>query len=584
MAIRRVLFILISLLLMGGCTTSKWTVIDEHAVNQSEDPDVLEDRIELLVERKPTVDQPVLSLAPFRIVQQEYAERVKVQRMVQEYKPKWGFTLLAIAGGAVSLAAANTNFLLPSATTTQRISLNATAGILAVLMTTNLQEKGTPIETDETRYLRQTGITIQSDTLAIEDTGGETASITVLYQDNEVFSEPSVPFSSGRIDINIGAISTDVNESLTEESEFVVQTQFNGTRSEVAIPVTDFMELFYEIEDPIVEVRSSSSINRENVIAELGEGSSLKVRNQIEENWLEVEYGSVDAFVQLSGGSLQWRSTAEDGPALLVELEEIPFGEIDVEASIPVLKTNNAADRAYVLTGNRENQAGSRQLSERDERLFRRYMSASLRMNEDQIKTVDTPDLDSWTSQLEECRQMDGGALVVYLSGFARTVPDEVEGESLALFHVNDEGEERTVLLYELYDALASCTPEKLFLFVDLEYVDEIENGQILSFMSSNGNKQQQLANRILQDLPNAFILYGNRIGQKSSLFSGSPEDDKRHHIFPYFMAEALQQRKTQMSELVRHLENNVDYTARRLHDQPQEIRGFGNFMLDLAQ
>jgi hypothetical protein len=38
------------------------------------------------------------------------------------------------------------------------------------------------------------------------------------------------------------------------------------------------------------------------------------------------------------------------------------------------------------------------------------------------------------------------------------------------------------------------------------------------------------------------------------------------------------------MSELVRHLENNVDYTSRRLHDEPQEVRGYGNFMLDIAK
>jgi hypothetical protein len=102
--------------------------------------------------------------------------------------------------------------------------------------------------------------------------------------------------------------------------------------------------------------------------------------------------------------------------------------------------------------------------------------------------------------------------------------------------------------------------------------------------MNSNGGKQQRLANRLIRNFPNAFVLFGNRVGQSSSVYTGSGDDDKRHHIFPYFWAEAIQQRKTQMADLVRHLENNVDYTSRRLHDEPQEVRGYGNFMLDIAE
>jgi len=38
------------------------------------------------------------------------------------------------------------------------------------------------------------------------------------------------------------------------------------------------------------------------------------------------------------------------------------------------------------------------------------------------------------------------------------------------------------------------------------------------------------------------------------------------------------------MSDLIRHLENNIDYTSRRLQDRPQEVRAFGNFTLNIAQ
>lgn len=568
----------------AGCTTSKWTVIDEHAVNSNESSEILQNSTELVLDERPTVDRPILKLAPYNIVQREFAERVKVQRMVQEYKPKWGFTLLAVAGSAVSFLAANTDYLVPSATTTQRVSLNATGIILAGLATTNLKETGDPILTDEIRYLRQTGFDIRTDTLAAENVGDQTAAISIFHGETEIFQESSVSIRNSPVEINLGSLSADIIDQITEDSDFIVNAEYNGTQSVYSIPVTEFLESYFVIDELIVPVRSSATINRNNVIAEVGEGSALKIENKLSEQWLEIEYGNSNAYVQKSTGSIEWRSTAEGGPALLLEIEDIPFGEIDVESSIPVLKSRNPYDRAIVLSGNNENQAGSRQFSERDERLFREYMRSALQMENDQIHTINSPDLSEWLSELQFCKEMDQGSLYINLTGYARSHTTESGSESLALFHVNEDGDESSLPLPDLFEELSSCTSEKMFVFVDLEYVDEVEDGQIISFLDTNGGKQQRLANQLLRDFPNAFILFGNRIGQSSSVYTGAAEDDKRHHIFPYFLAEAIQQRKTQMSELVRHLENNVDYTSRRIHDKPQEVRGFGNFMLDITQ
>lgn len=580
----RIFLLGILLFAAAGCTTSKWTVIDEHAVDSEEQPEVVQNSKQLILEHRPTVESPVLRLAPYNIVEREYAERVKVQRMVQEYKPKWGFALLSLTGSALSFIAANTDFLIPSASTTQRITLNATGTMLALLATTNLEEKGDPILTDEIRYLRQTGFDVRSDTLAVNNIGDETASITINSANTMLLNEPSISLESGFIEINLGALSKDISGHISGESEFVINAAYSGVENLYTIPVTDFLEPYFIVREPIGQVRSGSSITRENVIAEVGEGSALPVIDRTLDQWVEIRYGNSGAFIQRNAGSIEWRSTAEDGPALLVELADIPFGEIDVESSVPVIKSQNSADKAYVLSGNHENQAGSNQFSDRDEQLFRYYMSRALQMQDSQIKTIDNSDLTSWINDLQPCEEMTGGSLHIYLTGFARSTEGESGPENLELFHVNPAGEVSSLPLMDLFGQLSTCTAEKMFVYVDLEYVDEVEDGQIISFMNANGGKQQRLANRLLRNFPNAFVLFGNRIGQSSSVYSGSPEDDKRHHIFPYFWADAIQQRNTQMTELVRYLENNVDYTSRRLHDQPQEVRGYGNFMLDIGE
>src|SRR6056297_3844541 len=584
MHVIRYAFIGVILLAFSGCTTSKWTVMHEEAVDSSEQPEIVRNSTQLILEQEPTVETPAVRLVPYNIVEREYVERVLVQRTVQEYKPKWGFALLTLTGSAISMLAANTDYLLPSANTSQRIALNATGAILGVLAATNLEEKGDPIQTDETRYLRQTGFHIRTDTLRLDSYSGEPASITVYNGDSVLLNEPTVSVESGFIEINLGALSSEISHQITESSELKLHADYQGIENIYTFSATDFLEPYFVISEPISQVRSAATITRDNVIAEIGEDSALRVVETTAGQWIEIRYNNMNAFVHQPDGQIEWRSTAEDGPAILFEVADIPFGEIDVESSVPVLKPRNPADRAIILSGNDGNQAGSNQFSDRDEQLFMHYMMSALSMGSSQIRTLERADLLSWTKELKQCEEMNSGSFHIYLTGYARSYSSDSGSENLELFHVDESGTVDSLPLMNLFDQLAECNAEKMFVYVDLEYVEEVENAQIISFMNSNGGKQQRLANRLLRDFANAYVLFGNRIGQSSSEYSGSPEDDKRHHIFPYYWAEAIQERKTQMSELLRHLENNVDYTSRRLHDKPQEVQGFGKLMLDIAK
>ena len=581
----KVRFIILAILIVAanGCTTSKWTVVDEQAVDRSEQPDVIDSSVELVLEKRPTIDDPVLRLIPYQIMEKEYAERIKLQRTVQEYKPKWGFALLTLAGSAVSIIAANSDLLLAGATTTQQITLNATGAVLAIMAGTNLEEKGDPIVTDEIRYLRQTGFYVQTDTVALDNYSESSAVVSVSTRNEPILDETSVSMSGGYIEINLGALSAEAAVNLDETSIFSVSAVYRGEESSFDIPITDFLEPYFVIDESVSVLRSSPTVRGDNQISEVGEGSSLPVIEKTSDQWVEVRYDNSSAFVQRIDGEVEWRSTAADGPALLVELAEIPFGGIDVESSVPVLKQNNRNDRAYVFNGHSENFAGSSQFIDRDLQLFEHYMNTAFSLQNDQIDRVDDPNLSTWTDQISDCGRMSGGSLFVYLTGYSKSYTTESDIESLALFHVDNAGNERVLGLQSLFERISTCNADKIFVFADLEYVDEVEDGEIISFMNTNGGKQQRIASVLTSDFPDSIVLFGNRIGQSSSIYTGANEDDKRHHIFPYFWAEAIQQRKTRVAELVRHLRNNVDYTSRRLHDKPQEIRAFGNFMLNMA-
>ena len=577
---RALLLCLVLLILVGaGCTTSKWTVVDEDAVNEAESPVVVSQSEVLVATSMPTIEDPILTLEPRKIAISEQPQRVKIQRMVQQYKPKWMFSILSLAGAGLSFTAANTDLLLTGTSISQKVALNATALLLTTLSVTNLKEKGDPIQTDEVRYLRETGFVVMTDTVEAVQPVNQTADINIALRDEVVFRDSVVQFSDNSIDINMGSIGADWSDSLTVDSQFIVTGKFNETESATTIPVQSFMKRSFIVYDAVAQLRSSATAKTDNIIAELGQGSSLLLIEEVDERWVKIEYGSVEAFLQKSTGNIVFKSTAESGPALLVELTDIPFGDVDVENSLPVLKPRNENDRAVVLSGLNGNQAGIRQFASRDTRLFKHYMHNSLSMENNQIVEINDPDLSEWQPALESLSGVNGGSAVIYLTGFTTRMSQNGD-DDLALYYVNEDGYEQTLPLRDIFEKLANFTAEKLFLFVDLEYIRQGEvNGNEL-----NGNKLQSLSNILLKDFPNAFILFGNDLSQEPSLYSGDIEDDKRHHIFPYFLAEALQQRKTQMSDLYRHLENNVDYTSRRLHDQSQTVHGFGNFMLNLAE
>ncbi|WP_116033908.1 hypothetical protein [Rhodohalobacter sp. SW132] len=583
MIFHRILLCGLLLVIASACTTSKWTVVDEHAINPAESAEVVAVSELLLAEELPTIENPVLTLSPYRVEQREYTERIQIQRMVQEYRPKWGFAVLAAAGSVLSFTAANSGYLISSPSTTQQVSLNAVGVFLGTLAATNLRESGDPIQTDESRFLRQSGTDLRTDTLSIQQTIDQTASISVLVDDEEVFYDSTVQLSGNKIELNLGALAAEFSGTIMESSTVTVTSELDGNASVHTIDVLDFMEHRFIIQDPVAQLRSSPTITQDNIIAELGEGSSLKQLELHDDQWVRVEYGSVEAYALRTAGETALRSTAESGPALLVELSDIPFGEIDVENSLPILKSNNPNDRAIVISGNRNNLAGIRQYTERDARLFRHYMRTSLRMENDQIIELESPGLSEWPNELQFCRNLTGGSVVVYLSGFAR-YPSDDSDQQMVMYHLDEDGNEETLPLYHVMEELARCGAEKLFVFVDLEYVREGEEGRMITQLNGNSRRQQQLANRLLERFPNAFVLFGNRVGQRSSLYRGSVEEDMRHHLFPYYLADALKQRRTRMSDLFRHLENNVDYTSRRLHDRPQEVQGFGNFMLDISQ
>lgn len=579
---QRVLGFLFLSLILSSCTVGRWTVVDEYAVDTNSDPVVAEQRDILIVDEYPTVDKPVIGFEARQIVTKEYEQRVKVERTVQKYRPRWGFLIAALGGAALSVYTANSSALIPGASPAQRISLNATAGILAALAVTNLEPSGEPIQTGESQLMRSTGTeAIQDTTQSVRLDNLLSARVVVSYENTVLFEQSDIALSQNRLEINLGAFAEDLPDSINEQSELTVEVECADYNTSVSVLASDFLSRYITINTPITFLRNAPRENGANVLTEIGEGSQLEFLEK-QEGWYKVRYREIEAYIEQSAGFVEWISTAESGPAVLVEFADVPFGEIDVEKAVPVLKSNNPNDRGLILSNGINNSMGNRQYLERDHRLFRFYLQSAFQLGEDQVVEYQNQNPEDWVSRLNNLPFMNGsGSLMVYLTGHAM-VPHGGPGREIVLAHENEEGERSHISLQSVFELLSQTEPEFMYLFIDLQYHNGGQNGN-----GSSRNEERLLLNRVAEQFldgnPNSVLIFSTLPGQKSHIYTGAADENKRHHIFNYYLAEALQQRKTGMEELIRHLESNVDYTARRLHDRPQEIRAYGNRELNLA-
>lgn len=553
-------------------------------MDQSTQPELTDQQTLIVVDKEPTQDDPVISFSLYEISELEYPLRVKVERTIQKYRPKWGFLALGVAGAAFALLAANSTILLPSVSTSQQVMLNISGGVLGAMSLINMQPTGEPIFTGESELIRKSGVEVVRDSVRNLSETDIIADLLITYNGNELFSQNDLRFTRSALDINLASLEPQLTDIIDKKSEINISIRYNGLNKELAVPVNKFLAPFINITDPIALLRNTPSTSGINIIAEVGRGSLFEILEDESEDWYRVQYQQEDAFIEKSNGDMEWKAAVDSGSLLIYEFANLPFGDIDVENTVPILKPNNPSDRALILTNGIDNSLGIRQYLERDHLLFRHYMRTAFQMQSDQIldyHEAGNSRLSDFATELGGMGQ--NGSLVVYLTGFATI--KQVDGRNeIVLISENDQNIRQETLLNDIIAEFEYIEPEALFLFVDLEYI-EIGNGNSDGALR-NGNNS--LLNRITSDLlqtnPNSAVLFSNRPGQKSGIYTGMIDGNKRHNIFNYFWAEALKQRKTRISDLIRHLDNNVDYTSRRLHDRPQEVQAFGNLTLDLAR
>ncbi len=581
---RTIQYILLATFLLsflGSCTSARWTVKEKKSIDRSE-YEIVEENFFLQQSNDVSPENPVLSLALFSETEYEYTQRVLMQRTIQDYKLRAGTVALGIGGAAMAFYLANVADFGSHSSTTKRWTLNGMGALILASGFLNMKPVGEPRPTGEERYKRATGTTIKKDTVKTDAKIDTSASVYMLYNDLIIFEETNQDINNGVLNVPIGNALSDLKLSGQNPGNTTVEVLFADSLYRYNYAVDSVLQPYAVINKQLTALRNSPQQNSDNVLADLVEGSQLKI-SSITEDWYQVMYGISETYIKKSDASIIWRSEDYEVEDQVVVVPRVPFGEIDVESNIPILRNDNPNAKALLLINqNYADTLGERNYSLRDGRLMRSYLQNALGYSEDNIYQLadisSTDSLNTLISSLQSTAN-DSTELFIYISGYGTV---DKEQQKLHFLPVSSDMEsDSTIALSDLFGQIGNIPSEHTVVLSDIDFVRSSKNGS----MSENEMRniiENNVSPLLIQNTNNSVLL-GTQLNNPSRLYMSEEGEDKKHHIFPYFFAKALQERKTTLSDIYQYLERNVSYTSRKLFDRPQDPLLLGNTQLNLA-
>lgn len=581
----RIVHIVIAVLLFGAftsCTSARWTIKERSAIDSSASKVLKQDNF-LVADDELTPENPVLQLNLYSKTTYDYTQRVLMQRSIQKYKLRPGFVALGLGGAATAFYAANSDVFKGNSTSTKSLALNTVGTLLAVSGFLNMKPTGKPRPTGEERYLRDTGSTVRTDTVRVEEEIDATASVSVRQNGRLIFEEQNRNLSRGSLEVPLAGKLNNLQLSGPDPGSISVEVNFEDSTYNYQYSIQKVLQPYAKVTSQLTELRNSPEEDPDNVLADLVKGSQIEIKSSENEEWYQVLYGISENYIRKEDTELVWRSTDFLEGEQIVTVPRVPFGNIDVESNIPILRGPTPNAIALIVTNeNYSENLSERNYAHRDGRLIKTYLTNALGYSKENIFELnDVRNPNEIYRALSEIRfaANPNTELFLFLSGHGSATENRGQVQ-LNLLCISEDDSQAAMDLGKLFEQISTISSSKTVLMADIDFSSSVAPNR---FTESQAREIIESNAEPLSDNSKTSILMGTQLLYPSSLYVSSKGEDKKHHIFPYFFAKALQQRITTISEIYQYLERNVSYTARKLFDHPQDPLLIGNTSLDLT-
>ncbi|RNC85312.1 MAG: hypothetical protein ED557_00620 [Balneola sp.] len=554
-----------------ACSSSKWVVENQQEVDRN-DFELLSSR--KFLERSGAIS-PQTPIVSYQLKAEntfEYALRVRTDRYIQRYRPTFRSILFGLIGSGLAIGAGNivADNKDPGSDSNTEYILYGAAGVIGLASVLNMKAYGDPTPTGESRLLRKTGSTTEVEVVTAAPESDLRATYSIFYKSEILVGEKEIKPNGSTYSINL---IEDLNPEAFEydsSDDVELEVYFNGETYRESISLKDIFDSFVIVSSQITALRDAPDFDENNVLTDLAFGSQMKMVSE-DSTWYKVLYGISETWISKTDAYPIWRPSEFASQLSIFAIPNIPFGNVDVETSIPTLRTGNDSTLVFMLVnGGYQRNYPERPFADRDARLMEEYFQNALGIPfSNIIKAYDIENQQQLSlayTRLATRFRRPQKQLVVYLSGYVRS--DEEE----RIRFLSTTGSNQSFSLNSLVNSISTLDVEEIVVLADLDFVAQEEPGSIEYFGES-----------VLQNNPNSAIIFSSTETQRSRDYSIANGDQKRHSIFTYYIADAIKNGESNISGIINHLQRNVDYTSRRLHNQPQQIIYFGETNLDLV-
>lgn len=568
----RYLSIILLCFLGISCSSTSWVVENQKETDRN-DFKLLESRLFLDRINGINPDNPILRFELKTENKFEYAQRIKTDRYIQRYRPRFGYTLFGIGAASLATYTALSDQVIEQPSNIQQIGLLSSAALLTGISFINMKAVGEPTATGETRLLRKTGSVIEIDTLDVESFEAELPVYSISYNGETLVNEIKREFVDNELVFNL---VEELNPENFPESEDVLvdfSINFRDSLYQYRIPISSVFEQFVVVTSNVTALRNSPELNNQSVLTDLASGSQLKLVSK-EGDWYKVLYGISENWVSANDVYTIWRPSEFAEELSVITIPNVPFGSVDVERDIPVSDSVSDDKWAFIIS----NQAYSGKLSEksyglRDGRLVEEYVQKTAGIPATQTLRFDDMSGDqpfrNGFNRLTSRIANQPSDLFVYLNGYV-----EIDSDNNNLYFMGTAGTDTIISKTNLklfFDGLASLPLNSLSVVMDVSIVNPTENQTLLD----------ELAAIITGRVSNSVVVFSSELDQDSYLYSVPNEVQKRHSIFSYYFADAVKNENRSWRDILDYMERNISFTSRSLYNRPQDIRFFGNLDLE---
>ncbi len=588
--------ILLFMMLFIGCTSTRWMVEDEYAVDEEEGDKISTETI-LQKAAGPVVDQPVLSLELYEVQEIEYPERLLARRYVQQYRPRYGIWALGLGTSAVLLGLAHTDLTGEMALNrNEQILLNSSAAVIAGASLLSMRPVGEPMDTGGERMLSKVGVTTKKDTVRLHNSEQKSFPVRIFDEHRIYDVETEATLMAGSAEINLPAeLGVDRIEG-EDPGNIYVEFEFKDRSYSYSFNTSDFMGRAVEITVDNAPLRSGPNLISGNILNNLARGAELPLREAQGDEWFQVEYGASPAYIEQDDARVIWKTGGGiQDDIILAGAGE--FGELSLEQDIPHNPDVNEHARVVIWVNDNysDERVSSIPNADRTVRLIETYAHQALGVPEDQIykfrnltyEETDATFRSDSLSLADIVVTPDSTDLIIYYIGHGVAGDDNREQPEAFLLPVDYDIEQPDSRRYRFTDWLrevAKVNTRSTTVFMetdftgssvssDLEFVDQY--AEDLNF--------QQLSLALIAEHENPAILFAASDGQAANPYiSEDGRTNNYYGIFTYYVFQAIQDGNTELGTIYRILERNVAFSSRRIHDRAQDPLLFGNSGVNL--